>query len=70
MCTCTPEVAIIELVDMGGRTFGIDDFRHVINARLHKLYPLRYELVDIPFKFHHPMWRRTSTSISTTTSGR
>ena len=22
-----------------------------------KLEPLRYELVDIPFKFHHPMWR-------------
>ena len=53
----TLKIAIIELVDMGGRTFGIDDFRHVINARLHKLYPLRYELVDIPFKFHHPMWR-------------
>ena len=29
----------------------------MIHARLHKLDPFRYELVDIPFKFHHPMWR-------------
>lgn len=53
----TLKIAIIELVDMGGRSFGVEDFRRVLNARLHKLYPLRYELVDIPFKFHHPMWR-------------
>ena len=25
--------------------------------RLYKLDPFRYQLVDIPFKFHHPMWR-------------
>ncbi len=42
---------------MGGRSFGIDEFRQVIHSRLYKLHPLRYELVDIPFKFHHPMWR-------------
>ncbi|PRC49903.1 wax ester/triacylglycerol synthase family O-acyltransferase, partial [Mycobacterium sp. ITM-2017-0098] len=24
--------------------------------RLHALAPLRYQLVDIPWKFHHPMW--------------
>ena len=29
----------------------------MIHGRLHKLDPFRYELVDIPFKFHHPMWR-------------
>ncbi len=53
----TLKIAVVELVDMGGRTFGIDEFRQVINSRLYKLHPLRYELVDIPFKFHHPMWR-------------
>jgi diacylglycerol O-acyltransferase / wax synthase len=29
----------------------------VIHGRLYKLEPFRYELVDVPFKFHHPMWR-------------
>ena len=53
----TLKIAVVELVDMGGRSFGIDEFRQVIHSRLYKLHPLRYELVDIPFKFHHPMWR-------------
>ena len=53
----TLKIAIVELHDMGGRTFGIEEFREVIASRLYKLEPLRYELVDIPFKFHHPMWR-------------
>ena len=42
-----------------GAKFGIDEFRQVIHGRLYKLDPFRYELVDIPFKFHHPMWRET-----------
>jgi diacylglycerol O-acyltransferase len=53
----TLKLAVIELDDLKGRTFGIDEFREVIRGRLHKLEPFRYELVDIPFKFHHPMWR-------------
>ncbi|WP_099021466.1 WS/DGAT/MGAT family O-acyltransferase [Mycolicibacterium palauense] len=53
----TLKIAIVELVDLGGREFGIEEFRRVIHGRLHKLEPLRYELVDIPMKFHHPMWR-------------
>jgi diacylglycerol O-acyltransferase / wax synthase len=53
----TLKLAVIELDDLGGRSFGIDEFRQVIHGRLHKLDPFRYELVDIPFKFHHPMWR-------------
>lgn len=53
----TLKIAVIALEDMGGRTFGIDEFREVIRGRLHKLDPFRYQLVDIPFKFHHPMWR-------------
>jgi diacylglycerol O-acyltransferase len=53
----TLKIAVVELVDLGGRTFGIEEFRHVIASRLYLLDPLRYQLVDIPFKFHHPMWR-------------
>ena len=53
----TLKLAVIEIGDLKGRTFGIDEFREVIRARLHKLDPFRYQLVDIPLKLHHPMWR-------------
>lgn len=53
----TLKVAIIELQDLGGRTFGVEELRTVIGGRLYKLAPFAYELVDIPWKFHHPMWR-------------
>lgn len=53
----TLKLAVIQLDDLGGRTFGIDEFRQVIRKRLYKLEPFCYQLVDIPFKFHHPMWR-------------
>ena len=53
----TLKVAVIELDDLGGRKFGVDEFRKVLQGRLYKLDPFRYQLVDIPFKFHHPMWR-------------
>jgi diacylglycerol O-acyltransferase len=53
----TLKLAVIALDHLGGRNFGIDEFRQVIHGRLYKLDPFRYELVDIPFKFHHPMWR-------------
>jgi diacylglycerol O-acyltransferase len=53
----TLKLAVIELDDLGGRPFGIDEFRQVIHSRLYQLDPFRYELVDIPFKVHHPMWR-------------
>ena len=63
----TLKIAVVELLDMGGRSFGIDEFRQVIHSRLYKLHPLRYELVDIPFKFHHPMGGRTARSTSAIT---
>jgi diacylglycerol O-acyltransferase / wax synthase len=53
----TLKIAIVDLGDLNDRTFGVEEFRRVLNARLHKLYPMRYKLVEIPFKFHHPMWR-------------
>jgi len=53
----TLKIAVIDLAGLGDRTFGIDEFRRVLRERLHKLEPFGYQLVDIPFKFHHPMWR-------------
>src|SRR6478752_149362 len=53
----TLKLAVIEIGDLKGREFGVDEFREVIRARLHKLDPFRYQLVDIPLKMHHPMWR-------------
>ncbi|MDT5250788.1 MAG: diacylglycerol O-acyltransferase / wax synthase [Mycobacterium sp.] len=53
----TLKLAVIALDELGDRHFGVDEFREVIHGRLYKLDPFRYELVDIPFKFHHPMWR-------------
>ena len=51
----TLKVAVIEL-DPDRRDFDLDGFRHVIGNRLNKLEPFTYRLVDIPFKFLHPMW--------------
>jgi diacylglycerol O-acyltransferase len=53
----TLKIAVVELVDLGGRQFGVAEFRQVIRGRLYKLHPMRYELVNIPYKLHHPMWR-------------
>lgn len=52
----TIKVAVIEL-DSDRRGFDVDALRQVIHGRLYKLDPFRYQLVDIPGKFHHPMWR-------------
>jgi diacylglycerol O-acyltransferase / wax synthase len=52
----TLKVAVIELAE-DRRDFDIEAFRDVIGNRLNKLEPFTYQLVDIPFKFHHPMWR-------------
>lgn len=56
----TLKLAVIDLSELKGRQFGVDEFRQVIHSRLYKLDPFRYELVDIPFKFHHPMWRENT----------
>ncbi|WP_156690304.1 WS/DGAT/MGAT family O-acyltransferase [Mycobacterium sp. Marseille-P9652] len=51
----TIKAAVVELE--AGIDFDIDTFREVIRGRLGKLEPFCYQLVEIPFKFHHPMWR-------------
>lgn len=53
----TLKIAVIDLAGLGDHTFGINEFRRVLRERLYKLEPFGYQLVDIPFKFHHPMWR-------------
>lgn len=50
------KVAVIEL-DLEHRDFGIDAFRRVIHSRLYKLEPFCLQLIDIPLKLHHSMWR-------------
>ena len=53
--THTLKVAIID--PSGGEIdFGFDDFRRHLLRRMHLLEPLRYKLVDIPWRLHHPMW--------------
>src|ERR1700751_6292611 len=36
--------------------FSFELFREVAYPRLLALVPLRFQLVDIPLKLHHPMW--------------
>ncbi|MBW0014570.1 wax ester/triacylglycerol synthase family O-acyltransferase [Mycobacterium sp.] len=52
----TIKAAVIEL-DPDAREFDIQAFRRVIQGRLNKLEPFCYQLIEVPFKFHHPMWR-------------
>ena len=48
----------IGIIDVSGMTggFSLEAFRRIAEERLHALTPLRYQLVDIPFRLHHPMW--------------
>jgi diacylglycerol O-acyltransferase / wax synthase len=51
----TLKVGVLDVSGVeGGFTFEL--FRQVAYPRLLALAPLRYQLVDIPLKLHHPMW--------------
>jgi diacylglycerol O-acyltransferase / wax synthase len=57
----TPEIHMhtlkIGVLDVSGVDgFDFEMFRQVAYPRLMALTPLRYQLVDIPMKLHHPMW--------------
>jgi diacylglycerol O-acyltransferase / wax synthase len=58
----TPEIHMhtlkIGVLDVSGVEggFSFDLFRQVAYPRLLALAPLRFQLVDIPLKLHHPMW--------------
>jgi diacylglycerol O-acyltransferase len=51
--THTLKVAVI---DANESEFSLDMFRDTLLRRLHRLDPLRYKLIDIPWRLHHPMW--------------
>jgi diacylglycerol O-acyltransferase len=53
--THTLKIAVIDGADCAGG-FTFDMFRETFRRRLHLLDPLRYKLVDIPWRLHHPMW--------------
>ncbi|MDG4668552.1 wax ester/triacylglycerol synthase family O-acyltransferase [Mycobacterium sp. 236(2023)] len=53
--THTLKVAVIDAAHYDGE-YGFDAFRQTIARRLHLLEPLRYRLIDIPLRLHHPMW--------------
>jgi diacylglycerol O-acyltransferase / wax synthase len=53
--THTLKIGVIDATDFEGQ-FSFEVFRRTLRRRLHLLDPLRYRLIDIPFKLHHPMW--------------
>jgi len=54
--THTLKVAVIDPSGFDG-DFGFEAFRRHLRRRLHLLEPLRYKLVEIPWRLHHPMWQ-------------
>jgi WS/DGAT/MGAT family acyltransferase len=50
----TLKIGILDVSGVDGYDF--DMFRRVAYPRLLALPALRYQLADIPFKLHHPMW--------------
>jgi diacylglycerol O-acyltransferase / wax synthase len=51
--THTMKTAVVD----GGRTgLSFEAFRELVRQRLPAMEPLRYRIVDIPAKLHHPMW--------------
>jgi diacylglycerol O-acyltransferase / wax synthase len=53
--THTLKVAVIDAAEFPD--FGFEAFREHVLSRLHLLEPLRYQLVGVPWRLHHPMWR-------------
>ncbi|MDT7768887.1 MAG: diacylglycerol O-acyltransferase / wax synthase, partial [Mycobacterium sp.] len=53
--THTLKVVIVNTADFDGE-FTYDLFRQTVQRRMHLLDPLRYKLVEVPFRLHHPMW--------------
>jgi diacylglycerol O-acyltransferase len=51
----TVKAAVIDASASGG-TYTFEAFRRTLEGRLHLLDPLRYLLIDIPLRLHHPMW--------------
>jgi diacylglycerol O-acyltransferase / wax synthase len=50
----TLKIGVLDVSGVDGYSF--DLFRRIAYPRLMALAPLRYQLVDVPLKLHHPMW--------------
>ena len=53
--THTLKIGVIDATGFDGE-FTFEVFRRTLRRRLHLLEPLRYKLIDIPLRLHHPMW--------------
>jgi diacylglycerol O-acyltransferase / wax synthase len=53
--THTLKVVVVDAAEFP--EFGFEAFREHLRSRLHLLEPLRYKLVDTPWRLHHPVWR-------------
>ena len=51
----TLKIIVIDATDFDG-DFNFEVFRDWVRGRLPLLDPLRYKLVEVPFKLHHPVW--------------
>ena len=54
--THTLKVAVVDTTDFAGG-FDFTVFKEIVGRRLHLLDPMRYRLIDIPWKLHHPVWQ-------------
>src|SRR5215211_9201255 len=55
----TLKVGVLDVSELE-EEFSFELFRRIAYPRLLALEPLRYRLVDTPFKVHHPMWLEES----------
>ena len=53
----TLKVAVVDTTEFDG-TPTFEAFREVFLSRLRMLEPLRYQLVDTPWRLHRPIWRQ------------
>jgi diacylglycerol O-acyltransferase / wax synthase len=53
--THTLKVSVFDTSNYDGE-FDLNAIRRIFGERLRLLDPLRYQLVTIPYKLHHPMW--------------
>jgi diacylglycerol O-acyltransferase / wax synthase len=51
----TLKIAVVDTSSFDGE-FNYEVFCEALRRRLHLLEPLRYQLVEIPLRLHHPMW--------------
>ena len=53
--THTIKVGVLDVSHFGG-AFTVEQLRTLLERRLHLVAPLRYRLVEVPLRLHHPAW--------------